>query len=1786
MQSMDGPQRPARSPRRHAWLPFAAFGFTLLLAVVAAEMLGRQERLLQQQLLAQKLETITSLVLDSISARAGSVERMAMRQAIAQDEAERARYFQSDAAQYLREYRSFVLFARIDRAGRLQQMRARDALPDAGVGAPIDIDALRAQLSGGGAADPENPFAAWQALLGERRGALFEHPVRHHEEALGSIVALIALDTLVPLVLDGIAADSRIRISQDGKTIHARGPPGLGQPQVATLVGPAGSLRIELWPASEATRYGALSWLMLLGGLSAGALLGLAVRLGALAAERAEAAEATGRDLREQVAEAERARAALGDVERELGGVFESISDAFYTLDREWRFVMINRQAEKLMLRTRDELVGQVVWDAFPEAAGSEIERQFRLAADEGHPVEFEVYFAPLVAWFTVRAFPHPNGLAVYFQDTSKRKRSELALLKSGATSERAQRLARLGSWEYDLVTGELTWSEETLRIFGLRASELARGLAALLERVHFEDRGALQAAQRRLHAGEGDVDIEYRVIRPDGDVRFVRELGTLVRDEQGEPAFAAGAIQDITDQRRTEQALQQMARRLEQSLVMNRLVMDNSLDVICAMDANGRFSQVSAASLEVWGHPSHELIGRALVDLAHPDDRGDTLRAAAEVRAGRPTLDFHNRIVTRDGQVRTMQWSAVWSQRDQLMFAVARDVTEAERQSRALVDAKESLLRAQAVARMGAWELDIASGRLKWSEHVYEIFGMGEHEFEGTFESFTDRVHPDDRAALLAQQRQALAGQADLDIEHRIFRPDGSVGYVHERARLLRDDQGQPWLLSGSVQDVTERRLQESRLRESELRMRTIVESAFDCIVSMDAQGRVVEFNPAAERTFGYRRQDAIGQPLGDLIVPPAFREAHRRGLERYLASGEARVLGRRLQMTAMRADGSELSVELSVTRLEGDGSPVFTGFLRDVTDALRAARLEAGQRDILAGIAARRPLAESLDALARLYESQYPGAMCSLRIVDEAGEQLLNAAAPSLPPGYYRATREQPIGEGCASCGTAAHRGERVIVSDIASDPLWRDSAALAVRYGLQACWSTPVKSGTDKVEATFATYYPEVHEPGAAELAATDMMVAIAALAIEQDRAYRQIRLSEQRFRSLFDEHPDAVYSMDLEGRFTAFNGHFRELTRADTERVIGRLFDERVAPESREMVRAHFDAAAAGEARTYEMTALTLGDDRFEVRITNLPIVVDGHVTGVFGIAQDISQLRKHQRELAAAVEAAEQTSEQLRRLSEAAIAVNRNVGQENLYQQLVDHLRDTLGSHQAVISINAGLGHAQTIHAVSLSPKYGRWRDFDAAPDGRGIYAMVCESNRPMRLTQAELEAHPRWLGFSEHAKAHPPLRGWLAVPLIANDGSNLGLLQLGDKVSGEFSADDELVAVQFAQMASIAVERAALIDKLSVRDRFFEMSLEVFVIFDPAQQRFLQVNPVLCRITGYSQEELCGRNFREFVHPDDRAEADERAAQLALGKIVVSTFSNRYVCRDGSLRWFEWVSSPAPDGLVYGVGRDITERQKSEVVLRQTLVDLHNRNRELQDFAFIASHDLQEPLRKIRAFSDRLQERFAAELTPEARDYLDRTGQAAARMQTLIDDLLAYSRVAARGKPFVAVDLGPLLATVLEDLEARLESSGGTVEVGPLPVVEGDPTQLRQMFQNLLANALKFRHRERTPLVQVSATQIAMDGEPGWEIRVDDNGIGFEPRYAERIFGPFQRLHNRQEYDGTGIGLAIVRRIAERHRGTVRADGRSGEGASFILRLPARQPSAPAYLNDSGNAAV
>lgn len=302
-----------------------------------------------------------------------------------------------------------------------------------------------------------------------------------------------------------------------------------------------------------------------------------------------------------------------------------------------------------------------------------------------------------------------------------------------------------------------------------------------------------------------------------------------------------------------------------------------------------------------------------------------------------------------------------------------------------------------------------------------------------------------------------------------------------------------------------------------------------------------------------------------------------------------------------------------------------------------------------------------------------------------------------------------------------------------------------------------------------------------------------------------------------------------------------------------------------------------------------------------------------------------------------------------------------------------------------------------------------------------------------------------------------------------------------------------------------------------------------------------------------------------------------RTPSGAIGVLVVQHYEEEHVYAEGDVEFLTSVAGQVAVAI---------ERRRAEVALRRSETELKKfaakleaSNRELQDFASVASHDLQEPLRKIQAFGDRLKTKHAAALGEGGRDYLERMQNAAGRMQTLINDLLTFSRVTTKAQPFVAVDLAEVAAGVVSDLEARVERSGGHVEMGEMLTLDADPLQMRQLLQNLIGNGLKFHKPGEPPLVKVWCERGAAGGDTGVEsaagdlcrIFVADNGIGFDEKYLDRIFTVFQRLHGRHAYEGTGVGLAVVRRIAERHGGSVTAASEPGRGSTFVVTLPVNQ---------------
>lgn len=405
---------------------------------------------------------------------------------------------------------------------------------------------------------------------------------------------------------------------------------------------------------------------------------------------------------------------------------------------------------------------------------------------------------------------------------------------------------------------------------------------------------------------------------------------------------------------------------------------------------------------------------------------------------------------------------------------------------------------------------------------------------------------------------------------------------------------------------------------------------------------------------------------------------------------------------------------------------------------------------------------------------------------------------------------------------------------------------------------------------------------------------------------------------------------------------------------------------------------------------------------------------------------------------------------------------------------------------------------------------------------------------------------------------------WLTAKPIARFAEDI------EQINGVRGLSHRARPSGFAELHSLALTFNSMLERLekttTSRDYVDSIlnSISEMLLVTGRNGEIRRCNRALVRTMGCPQEALIDRPIEAILcDPQDglrrlaRGEVMSIEAELmtdAGGTLPVQVSASRMM-GDGDRR----------EDRIF-VLMDITERRQSERLLERRARELARSNAELEQFASVASHDLQEPLRKVQAFSDRLRSKYENELDDQGRDYLARIAAATGRMQTLIVDLLAFSQVGRGEQNRASVDLGEVVKSVVSDLEMRIQETDATVDAHDLPTVQADTLQMRQLFQNLIGNGLKYRRDGVPPLIRIAATRSADRGT--CSIEIVDNGIGFEQDHAERIFGIFQRLHGRSAYEGTGVGLAICRKICERHGGSIAARGRPGGGATFTVILP------------------
>ncbi|MGH2656422.1 MAG: PAS domain S-box protein [Actinomycetota bacterium] len=535
------------------------------------------------------------------------------------------------------------------------------------------------------------------------------------------------------------------------------------------------------------------------------------------------------------------------------------------------------------------------------------------------------------------------------FRDVTARRRAERFLAE-------AQRLARVGSWEFDVRSGVTTWSDELFRLYGEEPGSFVPTLESWLARVHPEDRDEAQRLDAEAMDRGGPFRYGFRVVSPDGEIRIHAAQGEVVHDRDGSPLHVLGTELDVTERTRSEEALRESEERYRELLERQPAVV-----YMAEPGPGGRWTYVSPQIERLLGFTPDEWVRDTGTWLrqVHPDDRervAATEQELAEAVDEPPVMATEYRMLARDGHEVWVRDEAFFVRDSDpvIMRGLMLDITDRVRAENALRESNEALRTLIESSPLAIVALDPERGVTRWNAAAESIFGWTAGEVLG-------RPYPvvsaEGESEHLSIVDRLMDGEVLRSEEIVRLRKDGSEVHLLLSAAPLRDDRGEVTGVMGVMADVTDRKVAEALAG-------SVVRSSLDPIVVMSHDGSIVDFNPAAEATFGHARDSILGRPVAELM-PGKYRDAHRAGLALYLATGEQRVLGRRIEISALRADGTEFPAELTVTQVEGREPPLFTASLRDITERVRA---EEEIRDSLARLRAtdeeRRRLLERVVA------------------------------------------------------------------------------------------------------------------------------------------------------------------------------------------------------------------------------------------------------------------------------------------------------------------------------------------------------------------------------------------------------------------------------------------------------------------------------------------------------------------------------------------------------------------------------------------------------------------------------------------------------------------------------------------------------------------------------------------------------------------------------------------------------------------------------------------------------
>jgi PAS domain S-box-containing protein len=896
-------------------------------------------------------------------------------------------------------------------------------------------------------------------------------------------------------------------------------------------------------------------------------------------------------------------------------------------------------------------------------------------------------------------------------------------------------------------------------------------------------------------------------------------------------------------------------------------------------------------------------------VSVIHPDDRTTAFEAMNQAVKSGSGYKIHKRFVTLSGAIKQIHSIAVIAHDEDghptKLIGVFHDITDLMEAQQKLSESESLLAESQRLTQMGSWNFDFRTDTLTWSEAMYDVFGADKTSFLENHGSFLNLIVPEDRDLAESTSKRSQKTGEPFHVRYRILTPAGELRHIEEFGYSEKDADGNILRLFGTAQNITER-------FKSEHLYRNLVEHGADAIAIIGVDGRPTYVSPSITNVLGYSEKEALELNLFTIIHPDDV-EGVTAKMTDVMQNPGLPIKG--YTSRTLHKDGSWRWLEATITNLMDD--PYIQGIVdnfRDVTDSVNTSHLEHLERVMMEeSIKEGTELDRILTDYVKGIETIFPGLHCAIMAVLDGN--LYTRVAPSLPDELNQAFNGKPIGPNAGSCGTTAYTGKPVIVSDIATDPLWKPYRKIALAHGLHACWSQPVFDSKGAVMATFANYYPTAKAPSEKELELFMRSASLLGVIMESHKRLQAMFESNERFEYATQATSDAIYDWDVvRDVFTWGDGYYRLFGYPKTDDPY-RLADW--------IAMTHTDDEVAHADRWNQFI-----NDPHQNQWTNSFRFLrhDGRYAYVEESGYLIRNTEGKPVRMIGVIR--DETTEQLKKIQQTvqhdlAEKFTVNTDLDITLTHALEQLSTFLGFETAEIwlkNYDSSVLNLMSTYPASDRGKafYKQTKSFQQFKMGEGLPGSVWKD--PKRHIWNEIDTKKEFL--RRDAAKIVGLKSAIALPLSHNDVF-VGVMLFGSTTVLNENDVRFDVLNPLEDFLGAEIKRKQQENELH---NFFNSSPDILAIASP-KGHFVKVNPAFCTLLGYTSEELASQPFETFMHPDDRGTTLQEFKENISGSRLANGFLNRYITKSGDIVWISWNSSDVfgEDGFMFAYGRNVTE---------------------------------------------------------------------------------------------------------------------------------------------------------------------------------------------------------------------------------------------------------------------